>query len=354
MTGSSQDPPSAKPHHPTYIGIHSRDDSTQLLYVSSGSREALGYTPAFLTTQKAKHFIADNYDSNDYPRIYDSKDDADEEEENNEANAYVMYLNIKTASGTPVLMRVTSFKCDNCVIYISMTFPEIPFRNRGELEVQMLDGAMKKLNVTQEQNAARKAAQNRVLGRSQNAPLYYSKNRQIKAAFVLENPNLPEMTTDEAARRPTGPLIAFVTGSVSRLVDADPSDLSNYPFMKLVAPEDVLHVCKFFDRLADATDVLFETFALLQRPHVIDGDVVIADADNTRVVVEALGASTQDGLVVLLRKLKLAVAPKRDTLGNYIHSRVHEIDDDGGYVSLAELLSSDPETSDAPGWSLLN
>ncbi|KAJ1718095.1 hypothetical protein LPJ61_006864, partial [Coemansia biformis] len=78
------------------------------------------------------------------------------------------------------------------------------------------------------------------------------------------------------------------------------------------------------------------------------GDIVIGDGENPRVVVECVGASVQDGVVLMLRKLRTEPAPKRDTMGNYVHSRVHQVDDEGGYISLSELISTDPDTSDAP------
>ncbi|KAJ2805720.1 hypothetical protein H4R21_001155, partial [Coemansia helicoidea] len=157
---------------------------------------------------------------------------------------------------------------------------------------------------------------------------------------------------DETGDRQAGPLVVFVTGSVSHMVDADTSDVMRTPFLKLVAPEDLLHVSKYFDRLVDSTDVLFETFSLLSRPPVVEGDVEVADHENHRVVVECLGASSPDGLAILVRKLRTAPAPRRDSMGNYIHSRIHKVDEECGYVSLAELISSDPDTSDAPeAWS---
>ncbi|KAJ2794750.1 hypothetical protein H4S07_006666, partial [Coemansia furcata] len=173
------------------------------------------------------------------------------------------------------------------------------------------------------------------------------------------SPAVLEPTTEsESDRRQNGPLIVFVTGSVSRLIDADTSDLLRFPFLKLVAPEDVLRATRFFERLGDSQDVLFETFSLLQRPHVIDGDVAVADEANTRVVVECLGASVQDGVALLLRRLRTTPPPGRDTLGNYVLNRrsheAHEHDCDAGYLSLNEMISSDPGTSDAPpGWSRL-
>ncbi|KAJ1764921.1 hypothetical protein LPJ74_006535 [Coemansia sp. RSA 1843] len=157
----------------------------------------------------------------------------------------------------------------------------------------------------------------------------------------------------EGVRRQNGPLVVFVTGSVGRLIDADTSDLMRFPFLKLVAPEDLLSVSKFFERLGETTDVLFKTFSLLQRPHVIDGDIVVADEQNTRVVVECLGANVQDGVALLLRKLRSEAPPTMDAMGNYLRPKVHEVDEDGGYMTLSDMISDDPETSDAPEWSRL-
>ncbi|KAJ2808099.1 hypothetical protein H4R20_001011 [Coemansia guatemalensis] len=346
-----------KPDRPTYIGIHTRDETTQVLYVSSGCRQGVGFTPEYVMKQRAKDFIADEFDSNDYASVYASRETTnpftEEEEDEDEANAYIMYVNLKSASGTPILTRVTSFKCDNCVIYVGMAFPEIPYSNRRELEVQMLDGAMKRLNVTREREMKIEARRQLASDPNTRTPLYYARSKQVKAAFVLENPEVTGVELQETGRRPTGPLIAFVTGSVSRLIDADTSDLMSYPFLKLVAPEDVLHVSKYFDRLGESTDVMFENFSLLNRPHIIEGDIFVSDEENTRIVVECLGAAVQDGVALLLRMVRSQPPPRRDSEGNYIRTSSQDIDGNGGYVSLSELISSDPDTSDAPGWSKL-
>ncbi|KAJ1965151.1 hypothetical protein GGI12_000961 [Dipsacomyces acuminosporus] len=335
---------------PTFLGIHTRDESTQVLYVSSGCRLALGFTPEYIVARRAKDFIADPYDS-DYPQIYASRAGGEETPED-EANAYVMYMNIKTASGTPVLHRITTFKCDNCIIVVGMAFPEVPFQGRHELEVQMLDGAMKKLNITRQRELDDTAVRKRRSEASsdQRAPLYRSGNRQIKAAFVLENPLNEE--TEETGRRQNGPLIVFVTGSVSCLIDADTSDLVRYPFLRLVAPEDMLKAGRFFDKLSDSPDVLFETFSLLQRPYLIDGDIRVSNAQNDRVLVECLGANVQDGVALLLRKL-CTKRPFADSSSHSSHSSITLADDECGYMSLEDIVSSDPETSDAPEWTRL-
>ncbi|KAJ2386852.1 hypothetical protein GGI23_006405, partial [Coemansia sp. RSA 2559] len=316
---------SDKLHRPSYIGIHTRDASTQVLYISSGCRQSLGYTPAEIVSKNAYDFIADPY-SNNYSTIYESNEE--EQAADDEANAYVMYGNMKTASGTPVLHRVTTFKCDNCVIFVCVGFHDIPYKSQNALEVQMLDGAMKRVNVTRDKRAGERDIDNQQQaaarwreraesGQGQRIPLYCAQSRQIKAAFVLENQSATEVQTNEGVRRQNGPLIVFVTGSVARLIDADTSDVMRFPFLKLVAPEDLLRVSKFFEKLGKTADVLFETFSLLQRPHIIDGDIVVADAQNTRVVVECLGANVQDGMALLLRKLRSEAPPTMDDMGNY-------------------------------------
>ncbi|KAJ2545249.1 hypothetical protein EV175_005825 [Coemansia sp. RSA 1933] len=353
---------SNKIHRPTFIGIHSRDGRNQVLYVSSGCRQALGHPPEYFISKSSHDFIADPF-QDDYTSIFENKEATDTTEDD-EANAYVMYLNIKTASGTPVLHRITTFKCDNCIIVIGVSFPEIPYQSKHELQVQMLDGAMKSMNVTRDREEERKNARNhqqaaaRWRNRSETpyggrVPLYYAQSKQVKVAFVLENPRATEALASEGVRRQSGPLVVFVTGSVGRLIDADTADLMRFPFMKLVAPEDLLRVSKFFDQLSDNPDVLFESFSLLQRPPVIEGDVTVSDQQNTRVVVECLGANVQDGMVVLLRKIRSETPPTMDNMGNYLRPKVHEDEQYNGYMTLSEIISDDPDTSDAAEWSRL-
>ncbi|KAJ1863337.1 hypothetical protein LPJ78_004117 [Coemansia sp. RSA 989] len=322
---------------PAFIGIHEKNDSTRVLYVSSGIRQAIGFMPSQVVNTEAKSFISDDFDNNDYMKIYESGATEDDDE----SNAYTWEVHLRTATGESVLHRLIGFSCENSILFIGVSFPEAPLSSKRELEVQALDGAMKRMNVTREHKQPRG---------SPSVPLYYSRSRQAKAALVLERPDAL-VETQETGRRPAGPLVVFVTGSISRLIDADTSDLMRFPFLKLVAPECVLLVSRYFEKLNSSMDILFETFSLLQRPHVIDGDVVTADEDNQRVVVECLGAAVQDGVAIMIRKLRAMPPPKKDTLGNYIAAPL-AAESDNEHMSLFDLVSSEPETSDAPdGWS---
>ncbi|KAJ1750208.1 hypothetical protein LPJ79_003109 [Coemansia sp. RSA 1821] len=318
----------------SYIGIHSSDSSTKVLYVTEGVLHAVGYAPSFLVNKQAKDFIADSMDQDDYPLLYAS---SNEDGTDNTASVYSMWVNIKSARGMPVLHRIVSFRCDHTVIYLGITFPQVPFKDHHELEVEQLDREAKRLNVTRTKNALE---QSRPSGQ-----MFVTRGQQAKCAVVLEH-YAPSISN----RQVTGPCIRFATSSIDRVLDADYSDLIGFPFLKLVAPEDVLLVTKFLDRLVDSCDVQFEKFCLLSRPYVISGDIVVPDCENVRVLVEALGAaSSSDGMVLLLRKIRSISPPTPGTMHQYLHARSGSEEE----MSLLEILTSDPETScAAPGWSL--
>ncbi|KAJ2709160.1 hypothetical protein H4R19_004394, partial [Coemansia spiralis] len=338
---------SGRVERPSYIGIHARDESTRVLYISSGVEDALGYSPESVINTRAIDVMEEHFDVEDLAQML-----ALDAGKADTSSVYVMYLNIKSAFGNPILHQATWFLCDDCIVYIGMTFPEVEYAKRTNIAAQQLDGAMKELDISQElREHQQRTRHTQPHAHRQQASIYLSPSNKVKAAFVLEHRDAVEEEMGQLA----GPQVVFVTGSVSRLIDADTSDLSQAPFLKLVAPEDVLQVGKFLDRLFGTTDVMFETFSLLRRPPVVEGDVDVADDDNPRVVVECLGAASRDGVILLVRRLHIACAPKRDTAGNYIRTMVHKVDDeDSGYISLAELISSDPDTSDVPeAWSQL-
>ncbi|KAJ2350800.1 hypothetical protein GGF43_004218 [Coemansia sp. RSA 2618] len=336
----------------SFIGIHTRDENMSVLYVSNGCQTALGFEPTQIMSKQVKDFVADTYRASDFMGIYKQRVTHDGVlEDEDDASVYCWFTNLKSVGGAPVLHKLISMKTDTAVIFIGMVCQgSVPNHLLTQLEVQQIDalGATRSLNVTQRmRDAQRKHAR----------PLYRTHNGQIKAAFILENHNTLAERNPSPDYRVTGPLIAFCT-NVARLVEADTSDLISYPFLKLVAPEDIVHVTKFFERLVDSTDVMFERLSLLQRPHVIDGDIVVRDEDNFRVVVECMGAAVKDGVVLLLRKLHVSPPPKRDSLGCFVRASIaqdHENDEnDIGGLSLFDLLSDNPDTSDAPDcWTLI-
>ncbi|KAJ1832554.1 hypothetical protein LPJ63_003446 [Coemansia sp. RSA 2711] len=325
----------------SFIGIHTRDDSMSVLYMSRGCQQALGFEPAQIVNRQVKDFVADAYRASDYMGIYQLKSNADGQlEEEDDASIYCWFTNLKSAAGQPILHKLISMKADNTVIFIGMAYPEAPYQTRTELEVQQIDGtgATRALNVT------RKMLEMQHRQKS----LFRARSQQVKAAFILENHRvLAAAHNNNPDYRVSGPLIGFCTNSVCRLIEADTSDLIGYPFLKLVAPEDLVPTTRFLEQLSDSSEIQFHKFSLLFRPCVIDGDVFVSDEENPRVIVDCMGSAVEDGVVLLVRRIRMTGAPSRRNLGAHLHARIDASADSEEDMSFFEMLSSEPDTSDA-------
>ncbi|KAJ2657396.1 hypothetical protein IW148_005213 [Coemansia sp. RSA 1199] len=319
------------------IGIHSRNPSMSVHYMSNGCLATLGFEPSQIIGGQVRNFVLDPLPEA-YMEIYKRQStDNGELEDEDDADVYCWYTNLKNATGGAVLHKMVSMKTDDMVIFMGTAYAEARHQIHNE-----------HLNVTQKMLSAR----DRRGTENERNSMYRTRNRQAKAAFILENQQTLTEANDSPDAHVTGPLIMFSTNA-NHLIEADMSDLISFPFLKLVAPEDVLCVTNFCDKLIGSTDVQFEQFSLLYQPHVIDGDIVVSDEDNQRVVVECLGSAVKDGVVLLLRKLCIAPPPKWDTMGNFIRATIAPDSDDG--LSLFDLLSDDPSTSEAPDcWSLMD
>ncbi|KAJ2359747.1 hypothetical protein H4S02_011967, partial [Coemansia sp. RSA 2611] len=192
-------------NRPAFIGIHEKTEETKVLYISSGIRSALGFSPSQVVNEEAKSFISESFDNGDYMSIFESRGGDGEDEDDNDSSAFTWHINLRSIDGEPVAHRFVGFSCENSILFIGVAYPEMPRISRQELEVQALDGAMRKLNVTREKQMAA-ARQN---GSTQ---LYFARNKQVKAVLVMERPDACGIETEDTGRRPTGPLIVFVTG----------------------------------------------------------------------------------------------------------------------------------------------
>ncbi|KAJ2448124.1 hypothetical protein EV183_005583, partial [Coemansia sp. RSA 2336] len=313
-----------------------------ILYVSSGCVEALGFTPEYILEHGGTNYIADSFSTSDYAHIYNNKHTGSSDD----SSVYMLYLYLRNSDNVPVLHQITSFVCESCVICINRVYPDAVFADHRELQAQELDGNMRQINVTRSRQVLLEA-ERRANARGAASRRIYTYGQQPRAAVMLENTAFAD--AEQEARRLHGTLIMFATSSISSLVDIDNIDLVNFPFIKLVAPEDVVRVSRYLTKVAGSSRVHFEKFSLLRQPHVLES----AGEGSGRMVVESLGAASQDGIVLLLRKVKQVPAPQHNTVGSYLRSIDVEASD-SDYVSLAELVSSEPETTDTPAnWDIL-
>ncbi|KAJ2888078.1 hypothetical protein FB639_000884 [Coemansia asiatica] len=113
-----------------------------------------------------------------------------------------------------------------------------------------------------------------------------------------------------------GPRVLFASRSFSRIVGVETDEVQGLGFLTLVAPRDVTRASEFLEKVFVSMDVLVEQLAF-----------VVGERE---IVVEVMAAGSSEG-AMLLCQMK---APDRTC------------DDEEGYLSLEDIISSDPETSD--------
>ncbi|KAJ1801651.1 hypothetical protein LPJ75_006415, partial [Coemansia sp. RSA 2598] len=116
-----------------------------------------------------------------------------------------------------------------------------------------------------------------------------------------------------------GPTILFASRSFSRIVGVDTDEVQGLGFLSLVAPADIVRAGAFLESVFDSNDVMVERLTF-----VVEG---------RETSVEVMAAGSREG-VMLLCQMKA----HGNVAGN----------EDAGYLSLEEIISSDPETSDCP------
>ncbi|KAJ2711612.1 hypothetical protein H4R19_003167, partial [Coemansia spiralis] len=61
QTGATESS-SGRVERPSYIGIHARDETTRVLYISSGVEDALGYSAESLINTRAIDVMEEHFD----------------------------------------------------------------------------------------------------------------------------------------------------------------------------------------------------------------------------------------------------------------------------------------------------
>ncbi|KAJ1647690.1 hypothetical protein LPJ64_000937 [Coemansia asiatica] len=305
----------------SFIAIHDKSTESRILFISSGVRQAMGIEPQEMIGHSAYTFMTDDNFTQSYPTLYCG--DADE------TSVAVMHLNVKRNNGDLIASRVFVFGCDTCNVVIAVMYPG---------RVRLNPPAM---------NLHRPpvASESRLDGASSET--------HLRSCMVLERSRplelaLPTGQSSGVSTSPGGPKIVFVTNSISRLLDTDGDELIDRPFLKLVAPESLADAAGFLDDIFASNNVVFARLLLLYRPASSNDST---NEVHSRVEVEIVGAHSDDGAVLLCRMIRHCAGPRRPPLGSSsgfqkAHSRKKELA--GGYRSLAELISSDPETSDCP------
>ncbi|KAJ2401413.1 hypothetical protein GGI23_001412 [Coemansia sp. RSA 2559] len=180
------------------------------------------------------------------------------------------------------------------------------------------------------------------------AHIFTARAARAKACFILNT-----IDSDPASQ---GPTIEFVTNTVSDIFggDTDGHEIMDRPFLSLVAPQDVTKAAVYLDSLRKTTKPQLCGLRLLRDPM---GPSTRQTGDDEYINVDLFGASSEDKILLLCQKrrekgfLDAPIAPGKIPVGEV--SKLPPKDDDmAQYMSLDQIISSNPDTTDVDGhWS---
>ncbi|KAJ1760493.1 hypothetical protein LPJ77_006138, partial [Coemansia sp. RSA 2523] len=156
----------------------------------------------------------------------------------------------------------------------------------------------------------------------------YAQTR-TKACLIL----VGSLTTSEE-NNPLGPTILFASNSFTHILDADVSDIQGMSFLSLVATQDTIKAARFLEKMTSPERIVLDRLKFSANPVDTDAD---GDGQSSEVTVEVLGAGSDEGAIILCQ------------LDNASSHRSRDINDDdelSGYMSLEDIITSDPESSD--------
>ncbi|KAJ2318646.1 hypothetical protein GGI00_006552, partial [Coemansia sp. RSA 2681] len=304
-----------------FVGIHDKTPDMRVLYVTSSIQDVLGFEPADIIGQTALGFLA-NGDVEEYRTQVGGQQSVEE-------GVVVTKVHVRTRSGELIYIKILNFSCDNLAFNVGFVYSEetAPTRvERSPLRVELLHrepigGTPTQMYGESEQLQSRRhslLAAHQERNRRQGLG---GGGRLVRACLLLE----PIGVCTDAS--PMGPRVLFASNSFNRIVSIDTCDVQGMPFLLLVAPEDVARAGQFLDNVKAAATVVVDQFQLLANP--LDEQ---AEGRQARTVAIEIMAAGADSGAVMLCQLRRGLAEEA-LLSD-------------GYMSLEEIISSDPDSSD--------
>ncbi|KAJ1672311.1 hypothetical protein GGH95_005933 [Coemansia sp. RSA 1836] len=321
----------------SYVSIYERDAPEIVLYVSANVRSVLGYDPSEMVGNSIL-----NYSCDAHAKHYSCQWPAD----NPELGVTMLPHNLRHKDGRKVFTHVTSINCSGHMFAIVTGFPELG-------EVQINESVLYKLQyqtefnqgsatVTRARSNEDEEEEGDILNPAlepitkdslRKANMYTARACRAKACFVL--------SMEPSDSNMQGPTIEFVTNSISSIFDGatDGYEIIGMPFFSLVAPADITKAAVYMDNLRNIAKPQLCSLQLLCSPASTGGgsggDEEVR-VDRGLVKVELFGAVSDNKTVLLCQKMRRGGGS----------SGREEYDDELPYMSLEEIISSDPDSSD--------
>ncbi|ORX73848.1 hypothetical protein DL89DRAFT_263873 [Linderina pennispora] len=267
----------------TWVCIQSRSREGYILYVSSAFRDILGYNPVEAIGKPASQFL----DSDDFV-VYND-----------------LYLTI-------------TFFCGEINFHVRARTRRFNFSGSDGNMQATLEQIQQAIDCNHDDHHDTAEAQ------------HQPERRPCQACLVLD------LVSRLREPMPLGPNVIFATNSIEQIIGVEATEFQGLPFLSAVAPADVTKAGEFLQNISTSNAIAFVTIQLLQNPFSEESP------DGSRQVeVEIMGAGYDDGAILLCQPVQ------QHRLGDTQPFAGHaaNYDDDTGYLSLEELISTDAETS---------
>ncbi|PIA14536.1 hypothetical protein COEREDRAFT_98810 [Coemansia reversa NRRL 1564] len=334
----------------SFIGVHDESSEMRILYVSSNVEQVLNIHPKYIIGQSSHAFFASGKSQEYHMQTKEMEDE----------NVSIVYTSAVRNDLLPVHLRLVHFKCDGIRFNACYASSENHFQQQSRVG-GVSSTSVKGVSEIERQTTAKTA--NIKCPMSVNLRAVYeletTRNRllrsrrntlgMVRACMVLGA--LEDIDNIDML----GPLVKFASSSFERIIGTDTCDIQGKPFLSLVATQDTLKAGKFLKRMTETRNITSETLLLQVNPFEdlyshgnIYGNNNSTDVSivKEKVRVEIIGAGGDDGAILLVQFQRLP-----------LYSGCHAAEDESmeaNLISLEDIISSDPETSDyARTWRLV-
>ncbi|KAJ1954450.1 hypothetical protein GGI12_005787 [Dipsacomyces acuminosporus] len=262
----------------------------------------------------ASYFVGSLSAGSPLAQITDSRDKEEMERQHGsqtDSNVILTSAFIKGRHGEDILTRGISFVCGTVGLVMITAYINV-MRDQSS---QTVDIQTYKCILSNDENSAGAA----------NSSV---ENRDTNSMYLIKSAYQACMVLEEMCANNLNPKIVFATDSINRILDVDSCDLQGEPFLSLVAMEDKGKAAAFLEKTLNDNDLVLERLHLSLNPWE-DGQL----ADPRCVSVEFMAMGSDDGAIMLCQLEQPWISGRSENVG---------------YISLEDIISSDPETSDFP------
>ncbi|KAJ2122307.1 hypothetical protein IW147_003504 [Coemansia sp. RSA 720] len=326
----------------SYIVIFERASPENIIFASSNCEQVLGYTPQEMVGTSAMTYSADSH-----AKHYSCEWPAD----NPELGVTMMPHNLRRKDDSTVYTHSIAINCSGYLFTVVNAFPELGHVDLGEsvlyklqheTDFVQLDADKARASTDQSVCSVDQCEDSSMSLVSPALPVVTAESLRRAHVFTARASRIKACVIVDHSDDVHGPMIEFVTNTIGNIYsgDVDAHELIGRSFFSLLKAEDVSRAASYLDCLIQNARPQMCTLRLVRQP--LDEEPTVEHAES--IEIEVFGASSGSKIMMLCQRIrrnrKLNVASTNHRAG------FDDDDDDLPYMSLEDIISSDPESSD--------